>query len=241
MRKPISTPTPPLPSQLHTVRWEHAPTHAELAREGAASFFERLGAWAVARALRAFPHDELRAAAPRLRCHLRALAMPERTRWVALSVMEAIYEGRAVAVVDAVNSWRRSDGCVECMRVVLVAALADAYVGAFCDNCEARLATTPEPLTVCSSCEGEATNTLGLPCEDCGGAGLVELSDGEPVPYGEGRLRAGAHAPPAGVGQRDVADYLAHRMDADGEAVERPAPVRCAAALATDEVDEAVA
>lgn len=209
--------------------WPLVPTFAELAREGLAAFFDRLGAHGVARALRELASDALVAARARLACDLRALTMPAETRAVALELMEQLYAARYVAVVDAMAAWRRSRGCIACVRVVVVGARSGAYVGAFCDDCDAREATTPARVAPCSSCEGEATNTLGEACEDCGGAGLVELVDGEPVPYGAGKLRAGALASPVGVGQRDVADYIARRMDADGEAVERPSPARCAA------------
>lgn len=208
--------------------WPLAPAFAELAREGLAAFFDRLGAHGVARALRELASDALVAARARLACDLRALTMPAEMRAVAFDLMEQLYAERYVVVDDAMAAWRRSKGCVACVRVVLVGARAGAYVGAFCDTCDALQATMPAPLAVCSSCEGEATNTLGEACEDCSGAGLVELVDGEPVAYGAGRLRAGALASPVGVGQRDVADFIARRMDADGEAVERPAPSRCA-------------
>ena len=121
-----------------------------------------------------------------------------------LRLVELLATHQAVRALDAVDAYRLSDGCEDCMLAVVAGLSA---VGERCDACEARMATMPTAVRDCASCEGSGKNTDDTSCPDCDGVGLVFAATGEPA-----RLE-----------EVPVDDPVIEEGDVDG----RPGPSRC--------------
>lgn len=105
------------------------------------------------------------------------LPLTLRVQKITERLLELLATGASLQALDAVDVYRLSQGCQDCM----LRSLAAEPIRGRCDACEARLERDPLRVAACASCERTGRNVDDTPCPDCAGAGVVFEATGEPA------------------------------------------------------------